>query len=274
MKRSTREHAKKIKLPESAQIKKGSLWTGTSNIVLQGTKKTFPEAFQSRSRLAYYASLFNSLEINSSFYKVPLPATFKKWCDEVPDNFKFTVKLWREITHAKKLAFNPANIHSFMQAANCVDDKKKGCLLIQFPASITIEYLSAVELMLQQINGQDVNQTWKKCIEFRHTSWYTGDAYAMLNHNKASLVLHDMPASRIAEVQTESNFVYVRFHGIKGDYRGTYDDTLLHDYAKKIETWLQQKKDVYVYFNNTIGNAFGNARHLAASLQTYSKVNK
>lgn len=240
----------------------GTAWAGTSNIVLPGTKKTFPEAFQSVSRLTYYASLFNSVEINSSFYKVPRPATFEKWSDEVPGHFQFTVKLWREITHAKALAFDPGNIDIFMKAANKVSNNKKGCLLIQFPASITIDYSKKVAAILQKIQQEDAQHPWRKCVEFRHSSWYTANAYTMLDKYNASLVLQDMPASKISSLRTKANFVYLRFHGVKGNYKGTYNNHILQEYAAKIINWLQKGKNVYSYFNNTIGNAYENARAL------------
>jgi uncharacterized protein YecE (DUF72 family) len=235
---------------------------GTSNIVVPGTKKSFPRAFQSTSRLTYYASLFNSLEVNSTFYKVPMPATFEKWSNEVPDSFQFTVKLWREITHAKALAFKLNDIDFFMEAANRVDNRKKGCLLIQFPASITIDFINKVSAILERLHKTDPQHHWRKCVEFRHTSWYTGATNTMLDNYKASLVLHDMPASAISIPHTKADFVNLRFHGIKGDYKGTYDHDLLQDYTVKIKNWLQQGKDVYAYFNNTIGNAFENAQEL------------
>ncbi|GAC1432591.1 MAG: DUF72 domain-containing protein [Chitinophagaceae bacterium] len=244
-------------------IKKyGTVRIGTSNIVIPGTKKKFPETFQSASRLTYYASLFNTLEINSSFYKVPMPATFEKWSNEVPAGFQFTVKLWRNITHAKGLAFTVSDIDFFMKAANRVQDEKKGCLLIQFPASITIDFIASVSAILQRVCKTDPQDRWRKCIEFRHTSWYTGDVYTILDNYHTSLVLHDMPASRVSTLHTKAGFVYLRFHGISGDYKGTYDPDLLHEYAVKINHWQQEGKDVYAYFNNTIGNAFDDAQSL------------
>ena len=83
----------------------GILRIGTSGIVVPGNKLSFPAAFQHKSRLNYYSSLFNTLEINSTFYKVPMQSTFEKWSLDVPEQFQFTIKLWREITHVKKRVF-------------------------------------------------------------------------------------------------------------------------------------------------------------------------
>ncbi|HEY8898156.1 MAG TPA: DUF72 domain-containing protein, partial [Niastella sp.] len=85
----------------------GSYKAGTSGLVLPvPNKQSFPPEFSDKSRLTYYASLLNSIEINSSFYKVPQPATVRKWADSVPDDFVFTFKLWQEITHVKGFAYN------------------------------------------------------------------------------------------------------------------------------------------------------------------------
>ncbi|RYF89308.1 MAG: DUF72 domain-containing protein, partial [Chitinophagaceae bacterium] len=81
----------------------GQLFIGTSNIILPYTKANFPAAFRDQSRLHYYSRLFNSIEINSSFYKLPLPATFEKWAADVTEDFRFTLKLSKCVSHAKEL---------------------------------------------------------------------------------------------------------------------------------------------------------------------------
>ena len=82
----------------------GIVRIGTSNIVVPGNRQSFPPGFRDKSRLHYYASLFNTVELNSTFYKVPMASTFNKWSLDVPENFQFTIKLWRDITHVKNLA--------------------------------------------------------------------------------------------------------------------------------------------------------------------------
>jgi len=256
-----------VKNTAKKNAEKGQVWIGTSNIVVPGTKKDFPESFQSTSRLTYYASLFNTLEVNSSFYKVPQPVTFERWSAEVPHQFRFTVKLWKQITHTKYLRFRLQDIDYFMKAANRVSSSKKGCLLVQFPASITVEHSKKLEAILQRILQRDPKQQWRKCIEFRHKSWYNDKVYTLLTKYNAAVVLHDMPASGIATTNSPVGFVNLRFHGIKGDYRGSYPPELLQRYATKIKKWIRQGKEVYVYFNNTIGNAFENAQLLQQLLR-------
>jgi uncharacterized protein YecE (DUF72 family) len=232
---------------------------GTSNIVVPGSKLTFPVEYQSKTRLHYYSTIFNSLEINSSFYKIPMARTFARWSTEVPPDFQFTVKLWKGITHEKELAFTPADIDRFMKAADCIG-KNKGCLLIQFPGKITNQYAPRLEAILQQLKR--IAPTWRKAIEFRHNSWYNKDTYALLDRYRASLVLHDMPKSMPTVLNKKARFVFLRFHGKAGDYRGTYSRSFLKQKSKQINEWLKEGRDVYAYFNNSLGEAYNNARLL------------
>jgi uncharacterized protein YecE (DUF72 family) len=84
----------------------------------------------------------------------------------------------------------------------------------------------------------------------------------MLNRYKASLVLHDKPKSKLMEIETSSPLVYLRFHGPRGDYRDSYSESYLQETARRIKQWLHEGKDVYAYFNNTMGAAFDNAQYL------------
>ena len=241
--------------------------TGTSNIVLPGNKLQFPEAFRDASRLKYYASLFNTVEINSSFYKIPRPGTFVNWAAEVSGDFQFSVKLFKEITHAKSLLFDPALISKFMEAATCLG-KKLGPVLIQFPGKIGIDYYNEVEEILQQVTRYGGDHAVRIAVEFRNRSWYIREVHELLDQYHASLVLHDIPASATMDVNKGAPFIYMRFHGTKGDYRGTYENDTLDIYAEKIREWKASGKDVYVYFNNTIGAAFNNAITLSQKLVT------
>jgi uncharacterized protein YecE (DUF72 family) len=246
-------------------IKKGSIRIGTSNVVVPGNKTTFPAAFRLKSRLNYYASIFNSVEVNSSFYKIPQQSTCQKWALDTPANFRFTLKLNKEITHAKELKEEPGIIEKFMKAAEGIGEKK-GCLLIQFPGKITLDYFEKVERILKEVQVYDPHKEWKKAVEFRNNSWYTGETWELLDEYDAAMVLQDIPKSKIQEVRGKADFVFLRFHGPKGDYRDSYTDKFLKDKAAEIKLWLKEGKDVYAYFNNTIGNAYENALSLKAML--------
>lgn len=236
---------------------KGNFYSGTSGLVLPVPNKlAYPPAFQDKSRLEYYASLFDSIEINSSFYKVPTAATVRKWADSVPATFKFTFKLWREITHNKGLTFKPEDIARFMQVIGQAGDKK-GSLLVQFPASITIANRQQMEKLLQDINAANTDG-WHVAVEFRSNTWYREDIYALLERLRMVVVLHDMPKSAPPMLEQDAAFVYLRFHGPGGGYRGSYGDDILSEYAGYINDWREEGKTVYTYFNNTMGDALQN----------------
>lgn len=137
--------------PAFIRTSKGIFRSGTSNVeVPERNKAAFPEAFRTKSHLEYYASLFNSVEINRTFYKLPLPATIGKWAAQTPEAFRFTVKLWREITHGKELRYKPADVATFMQRV-APFGMKKGCLLVQFPAGLDMRNAGALERLLADI---------------------------------------------------------------------------------------------------------------------------
>lgn len=236
---------------------KPGIYTGTSNVVLPvPNKQAYPPQYQNKSRLCYYGSLFNSVEVNSTFYKLPLARTIARWTDEVPENFRFTFKLWQQVTHQKGLAFNPDDVHRFMSIINHAGDKK-GCLLVQMPPSTTFNIFQLNHL-INTIKQADESRAWPIAIEFRNRSWYDESVYDMLDEQGVSMVLHDLPASAAPMRLGDSSFVYLRFHGPQGGYRGSYDDDFLHEYAQYAKEWVADGKAVYAYFNNTMGEAVKN----------------
>jgi uncharacterized protein YecE (DUF72 family) len=239
----------------------GVLRAGTSGLVLsEPNKQYYPKEFQGKSRLTYYSSKFNSIEINSSFYKIPRCQTYSNWSDQVTEDFQFSVKLWKGITHDMNFNFQKRDFEMFFSALNCLG-KKKGCLLIQFPAGIPMD-LAKIRIILEQIKKMDANDCWRIAVEFRHNRWYEKPVFDMINEFNASLVLQDMPNSHIDKLHGEPPFVYLRFHGEKGDYRGTYSADFLNRKAQEIRYWLNHGLDVYAYFNNTIGGAAANLKTL------------
>jgi uncharacterized protein YecE (DUF72 family) len=171
------------------------LMAGTSGLVLPvPNKQAFPPEFRNRSRLAYYASLFNSLEVNSSFYRVPMPVTFAKWAGEVPPGFRFTVKLWQGITHITGLRFLPVDVNRFLYAADQLGSNK-GCLLIQLPPGLKADRVDQLDRLLEKICVADPGRAWKLAVEFRNRGWYTTAVETVLERYHAAKVLQDMPAS-------------------------------------------------------------------------------
>ncbi len=238
-----------------------SYYAGISGLQLPVPKYLYPPEHQASSRLTYYSTFFNSIEINSSFYKVPMKTTVGKWASSVNDNFRFTFKLWKQITHNKNLVFDEIDIHHFIQTI-AYAGHKKGCLLIQFPPSLKNENINNLDKLLNVIKTADPENVWSVAVEFRNRGWYNPDVYALLDTYNASLVIHDIPASATPLTDPTSDFVYVRFHGPTGKYRGSYENDFLLEYAEYVKQWLEDGKKVFVYFNNTMGDAFNNLSSL------------
>ncbi len=235
-----------------------NFYSGTSGMALPVANKSgFPAEFQEGSRLKYYAHLFNSVEINSSFYKIPMARTVAKWASEVPDNFRFTFKLWRDITHIKNLLFKDDDVHRVMQVINTVAEKK-GSLLVQFPPKLDVSASKQLERLLINIREADPNADWAVFVEFRQLYWYSEEIHQMLESYNAGIVVHDKAGSQTDFVEQDSRNVYLRFHGPGGNYRGSYTDDFLCEYAQYIKSWLEDGKTVYTYFNNTMGDAVKN----------------
>jgi uncharacterized protein YecE (DUF72 family) len=232
-----------------------NFFSGTSGLVLPGPKDTFPVEFQQRPRLEYYASLFNSIEINSSFYKLPLRGTVRKWAEIVPESFRFTFKLSKSVTHEKGKKIDPGEITRFMNVVNEVETKA-GCILVQFPPGAGRD-VYALAKILDEIASNDLRK-WIIAVEFRNLSWYSEDTYRLLEKFNASLVFHDIPGKSPPADEYESGNIYLRFHGPQGTYRGSYDAIYLEEYAQYLKNFIREGKTVYAYFNNTMGEALKN----------------
>lgn len=236
-------------------------FSGTSGLVLPVKKSEYPPEFQDKTMLQYYSTLLNTLEINSSFYKLPKITTIRKWSESVPENFRFTFKVSKSITHSKQLDFSKNEVFNFMEIVNQIGDKK-ACLLLQFPPSVAIDKLAKVEELLQTFATVNNTGLWKIAVEFRNLSWYQSQVYKMIDKLKTTIVLHDMRGLESNFITQDTSFYYLRFHGPDPRYRGDYSANYLVQQSEVIKKYLAQKKIVYVYFNNTMGAAFSNLETL------------
>lgn len=239
----------------------GQFYGGTSGLLISMPKRDFPPRHKDKSRLAFYALHENSIEINSSFYKLPQAKTVTRWAEEIPEGFRFTFKLWKEVTHQKGLLFKAGDVRRFMEVIN-LPKANKGCLLVQFPPSLQVTAKPQLQELLQVLGAYD----WPVAVEFRHPSWYRDAVFELLNQHNAAIVIQDMPKSATPMELTSDDHVYLRFHGPSGNYKGSYNDAFLYEYASYIYEWQQENKTVYVYFNNTAGAALQNLHFLKSCL--------
>lgn len=240
-----------------------ALFMGTSGMVLPYKNKSFyPDEFSGKSRLEVYGLLNNSIEINSTCYKIPRKATLAKWNESVPAGFKFTFKLARTLTHTRGLPFPPEDLARFWDALSAIDPGKRGCILVQFPASFKFQQRKLFTALIEDLCLLNESQQWHIAVEFRDDSWYRDEIYGFLEERAISIVVHDKAGGAFAMEDTTAKQVYVRFHGPEGDYKGSYEEAFLYEYATYILAWLDACKEVYVYFNNTMGNALLNLKTL------------
>lgn len=247
-----------------------TFYSGTSNVVVPVKQSQYPPEARGASRLQYYAMLHSSVEINATFYKVPKAATIEKWGNSVPADFRFTFKVPKTITHAKYLQFSGSDLETFTTAIAAVADKR-GCILVQLPPSIKQEMQEEVEAILEGLVSDA--KGWHIAVEFRHPSWYKSSVYRMLQHYGAGMVEHDLPKAPTPQVTVAEDFKYLRFHGPEGTYRGSYSDAFLAEHALRIAAWVQEGKEVYAYFNNTLGNALDNLSTLDKMVAEHLQTN-
>ncbi|HEX7365681.1 MAG TPA: DUF72 domain-containing protein [Pelobium sp.] len=251
-----------------------NFYSGTSGLLLPVPNKLFyPEEFREKSRLNYYAALNNSIEINSTFYKTPLTTTVKRWADDVPEDFRFSFKLSKEITHCKDLNFEPQLLSKFFDVVNNVG-LKRGSILLQFPPSVQIKHFPQLHGLAHLLSAINAPTQWPLAFEFRHKSLYSNKIYALLNKYKFALVLHDKHTCATPFAKNSADFIYLRFHGPQGNYRGSYSDEVLYEYGCYIAEWLNEQKTVFTYFNNTMGLALANLGTLKKTVAQHLSLNK
>jgi uncharacterized protein YecE (DUF72 family) len=140
--------------------------------ILPGNKSTFPAEYRLKSRLHYYSRYLIRLKSIVVFIKTPLRSTYEKWVADTPDDFQFSLKLSKAITHDATLASDISCMENFLVTASGTACKKDACLSIS--RKITLEHFSQVERLLEQARMIDAAPEWRKAIEFRNESWYIG----------------------------------------------------------------------------------------------------
>lgn len=198
--------------------------------------------------LARYASVFNGVEVNSTFYRRHRTATFERWAASVPDDFRFAVKLPGEMTHGLRLR-NIGPVFETLLADVAPLGGKLGPLLCQLPPSLSFrveEAQLAFAVMRSLYDGTIV-------IEPRHRSWNTPSAIETLQHFGLSRVFADpAPVWQKADFATPPS--YVRLHGSPQIYYSSYDEAEIRAFL----AWLEPE-DWCVFDNTAAGAACENA---------------
>jgi len=219
----------------------------------------YPEATAPWDRLSYYVKQFQTVELNSSFYKWPTVAAFKSWQRRLPEGFFLSVKAPRYLTHRRCLYAPEKWIERIALCWHELADKR-AVLLVQLSPNFAFDY-ARLRYFLQLI------PKWiKVCVEFRHSSWQQEAVFELLEQYQAAYCIMS-GANLPCVLRSTASFVYIRMHGPDPHhlYAGSYNDNNLHWWATRINEWKMEEKDVYVYFNNDGG---GNALRNAAALRS------
>ncbi|HUM45370.1 MAG TPA: DUF72 domain-containing protein [Chitinophagales bacterium] len=206
----------------------------------------YPEKLPQKDWFDFYSQQFNSVEINSSFYKFPTAESLGKWNKKSPDHFLFSVKAPRIITHFKKFVDCKKQMSDFYTA--CVNGlgDKLGCTLFQLPPGVQYD----ADTLLRIIGSLDPQ--FKNVIEFRHKSWWKQSVYDLLSKNNITFCSTSHPALP-ATVIKNSTTGYIRLHGNKKMFYSSYSDESLHLLHQTVAR--KGFREVFVYFNNTAGTA-------------------
>ncbi|QIP15983.1 DUF72 domain-containing protein [Spirosoma aureum] len=217
----------------------------------------YPYPTPVHQRLGYYVQQFQTVELNSSFYRWPKQATFTNWYERLPADFRLSVKAPRGLTHAKKL-YAPEIWMERIKACWHQLHQKRAVLLVQLAPQQEYDYDRLAYFLAQIPNWMRVT------LELRHPSWHTEAIFRLLEaHQVAYCIMSGAHLPCI--LRTTADFVYVRLHGpdFQYLYGGSYSDADLGWWADRIREWATMGKDVYVYFNNDgAGHAVRNAQRL------------
>jgi uncharacterized protein YecE (DUF72 family) len=174
----------------------------------------YPKGTRSEEFLSVYARHFNTVEVNSTFYRIPSSETVEDWRDRTPEGFIFSAKFPRKITHIKKLQDCQEELDIFIDHMSLLGDQL-GPLLLQFPPQFRPESINILEDFLPNLPGG-----YRYAVEVRNTKWLEERFYSLLSDHGIALVLMDHPWMPDMDTIT-ADFTYIRWEGdrkkVKGD---------------------------------------------------------
>jgi uncharacterized protein YecE (DUF72 family) len=223
--------------------------------------RLYPEGLGKARWLERYAELFDTVEVNSTFYRLASRNAVARWVERTPDHFLFAAKASRYLTHVRRLREVEEGIRRYYERIEpLVASPKLGPIVWQLPPSFQRddELLPAVLEALP---------SGRHCFEFRHESWFADDVYAALNGHGAALVIADHPKWPFQARELTTDWTLLRLHHGRRGRRGNYSATELDEWTDRITGW-RRRAEIFVYFNNDWeGFAVENAKLLKRRLQ-------
>lgn len=227
----------------SATMQPGKLFIGTSGWHYRHWAGPFyPNGIATQKFLEFYAEHFPTVEINSTFYRLPTSETLTNWRDRTPPDFVFACKASRYVTHMKKLKDPRESINRFLEVVNVLGGKL-GPILFQLPPRWHARPQRLAAFLEAFPEG------YRYAFEFRDETWFTEETFGLLSRHNVAFCIYDLDRKRVPDRLT-SDFVYARLHGPDRPYRGRYGKRGLRAWALKICRWRNTGRDVYCYFDN------------------------
>jgi uncharacterized protein YecE (DUF72 family) len=213
----------------------------------------YPASMPQADWLPWYARFFDTVELNTTFYRLPNPEAVARWRRVSPAGFTFAAKGSRYLTHMKRLLDEGPGIARFYAPVSRLE-RKLGPVLWQTPPRFAPNPERLDRFLARLPAG-------KHAVEFRDERWYTQAVCDVLDRHGAAFCEHD----RIARPppRLTGGFRYVRFHGPAGGYTGRYGPARLRPWAQDLLAWCGAGREAWVYFNNDLG---GHAVHDALGL--------
>jgi uncharacterized protein YecE (DUF72 family) len=220
----------------------------------------YPKGLSPRHWLEHYAAVFDTVEVNATFYRLARESAVARWVQQTPGDFVFAVKASRYLTHIRRLRDIDTGIERFYAPLRPLQDAGRlGPVLWQLPENFHRDD--------ERLTGAlDLLPAGRHCVEFRHESWFADEVLDLLRARGVALVIGDHPERPFQRHELTADFTFVRFHYGHRGRGGNYSDRELDEWARRIDAWRSQV-DVYAYFNNdwrafAVANARGLRRRL------------
>ncbi len=227
------------------------LLIGTSGWSYKNWSGFYPEDVSPKDYLGYYTGQFNSVEVNATYYNLPSENTVNKWRETAADDFRFSVKGHRRITHYNKMKDVNEPLNQFLSRMRLLGDTLK-TVFWQFPPNFK-KNTERLESFLEKLPDDQ-----QFAFEFRHTSWLNKEVYDLLSDTNAAIVWQSS-GEFPDDCTPTTDFIYIRFHGLTG-YRYSYKKSDLESWAEIVQKQLDKGRDAQIYFNNPGGNAVESAQ--------------
>jgi uncharacterized protein YecE (DUF72 family) len=206
-------------------------------------ERVYPKGLPARRWLEYYATLFATVEVNATFYRLPTRSAVAGWVEQTPPEFVFAVKSSRYLTHIKRLTDLEGGVERFYDRIDpLVEARKLGPVLWQLPEN----FHRSDERLADTLEAVPPG---RHAFEFRHPSWFVEDVYALLRTHGAALVIGDHPQRPFQAHELTADWTFLRFHYGSHGRNGNYSERELETWKRRVDRW-QKQADVYAYFNN------------------------